>query len=122
MVPAAPVMTWTVNQDNWMWWLLDRNLVRDHQGGKDVVSSARVLDAVITDDPRQFRAACERWEDELDGKRERPRLGLVSCVRSVWGDGWEAAKFTLLWVVLQAVRRFSKRLDTLPDVMKRKIQ
>ncbi len=105
-----------------MWWLLDRNLVRDHQGGKDVVSSARVLDAVITDDPRQFRAACERWEDELDGKRERPRLGLVSCVRSVWGDGWEAAKFTLLWVVLQAVRRFSKRLDTLPDVMKRKIQ
>ncbi|KAJ4155620.1 hypothetical protein LMH87_000856 [Akanthomyces muscarius] len=122
MVPAAPVMTWTVNQDNWMWWLLDRNLVRDHQGGKDVVSSARVLDAVITDDPRQFRAACERWEDELDGKRERPRLGLVSCVRSGWGDGWEAAKFTLLWVVLQAVRRFSKRLDTLPDVMKRKIQ
>lgn len=122
MVPAAPVMTWTVNQDNWMRWLLDRNLDRDRQGGKDVVSSARVLDAVITDDPRQFRAACERWEDELDGKRERPRLGLVGCVRSGWGDGWEAAKFTLLWVVLQAVRRFSKRLDTLPDVMKRKIQ
>ncbi|TQV94008.1 glycerophosphoryl diester phosphodiesterase [Cordyceps javanica] len=91
---SAPVMTWTVNQDNWMRWLLDRNVV------------------------------CAQWEDELDGARERPpRAGLVSRVRSGWGEGLEAAKFALLWVVLQVVTRFSKRLDTLPDVlMKRKLR
>ncbi|OAA37924.1 PLC-like phosphodiesterase, TIM beta/alpha-barrel domain protein [Beauveria brongniartii RCEF 3172] len=121
---GAPVMTWTVNQDNWMRWLLDRNLVQDRRcaGGGVPVAARRVLDAVITDDPRQFREACARWEDELDGTRPRPRLGLVSRVRSGWGEVLEAAKLTLLWVVLQAVTRFSKRLDTLPDVMKRKVQ
>ncbi|KAM3507465.1 hypothetical protein MY11210_007132 [Beauveria gryllotalpidicola] len=119
---AAPIMTWTVNQDNWMRWLLDRNLVQDRRAGAGVPAARRVLDAVITDDPRQFREACARWEDELDGTRPRPRLGLVSRVRSGWGEGLEAAKLTLLWVVLQAVTRFSKRLDTLPDVMKRKVQ
>ncbi|KGQ05347.1 Phosphatidylglycerol phospholipase C [Beauveria bassiana D1-5] len=120
---GAPVMTWTVNQDNWMRWLLDHNLlVHDGRTG-GVPTARRVLDAVITDDPRQFREACARWEDELDGTRPRPRLGLVSRVRSGWGEVLEAAKLTLLWVVLQAVTRFSKRLDTLPDVMmKRKVQ
>ncbi|KAM3467716.1 hypothetical protein MY5147_008651 [Beauveria neobassiana] len=120
---GAPVMTWTVNQDNWMRWLLDRNLlVHDGRTG-GVPTARRVLDAVITDYPRQFREACARWEDELDGTRPRPRLGLVSRVRSGWGEVLEAAKLTLLWVVLQAVTRFSKRLDTLPDVMmKRKVQ
>ncbi|EJP64911.1 glycerophosphoryl diester phosphodiesterase family protein [Beauveria bassiana ARSEF 2860] len=124
---GAPVMTWTVNQDNWMRWLLDRNLLVHDDGrtgaGAGVPAARRVLDAVITDDPRQFREACARWEDELDGTRPRPRLGLVSRVRSGWGEVLEAAKLTLLWVVLQAVTRFSKRLDTLPDVMtKRKVQ
>ncbi|KAM3441407.1 hypothetical protein MY4824_001531 [Beauveria thailandica] len=123
---GPPIMTWTVNQDNWMRWLLDRNLVQDHHGGGGVVQARRVLDAVITDDPRQFRQACARWEDELDGTGPRPSsprlLGLASRVRSGWGEVLEAAKFTLLWVVLQAVTRFSKRLDTLPDVMKRKVQ
>ncbi|KAM3555855.1 hypothetical protein MY1884_005377 [Beauveria asiatica] len=122
---GPPIMTWTVNQDNWMRWLLDRNLVQDHRGGGGGVAQARrVLDAVITDDPRQFREACARWEDELDGTRPRPGPGpgLASRVRSGWGEVLEAAKFTLLWVVLQAVTRFSKRLDTLPDVMKRKVR
>lgn len=105
-----------------MRWLLDRNLAGPRTAQQGKAAAVRVLDAVITDDPRRFRAACERWEDELDGTRARPRTGLVGCVRRGWGDGWEAAKFTLLWVVLQAVRRFSRRLDTLPDVMKRKIQ
>lgn len=101
---SGPVLTWTVNQDNWMRWLLDR----------------RVLDAVITDDPRQFRAVCRVWEDELDGRRERPRVGVVAAARRGCGDGLEALKFALLWVVLHVVTRFSRRLDTLPDVMKRK--
>ncbi|XWW95874.1 hypothetical protein V2A60_003842 [Cordyceps javanica] len=123
---SAPVMTWTVNQDNWMRWLLDRNVVRDGRGtgGGGGAPSVRVLDAVITDDPRHFREVCAQWEDELDGTRERPpRAGLASRVRSGWGEGLEAAKFALLWVVLQVVTRFSKRLDTLPDVlMKRKMR
>lgn len=116
---AAPVLTWTVNDGHWMRWMLDRNLVRDGGGG---VSSRRVLDAVITDDPRQFRAVCEQWEDELDGKKQVSGTGLMKMVKDGWRDGWEAAKYTFVWAMLLVVRRLSKRFDTLPEVVRGKVQ
>ncbi|KAJ6783380.1 hypothetical protein PWT90_06771 [Aphanocladium album] len=120
---TAPVLTWTVNDDRWMRWMLERNIVRD---GKGNLSSRRVLDAVITDDPKRFRDACEVWEDELDGKSRGTGAagvtGLVATARSSVRDGLEAVKYTLIWVLLRGFRTFSRRFDRLPDAMKQKVQ
>ncbi|KAH8178876.1 hypothetical protein LIA77_00395 [Sarocladium implicatum] len=75
------LFVWTVNEERWMRWCIRRNLryrrpvdlnskagyVQDsrHQGQK-------LIDGIITDDPRLLRDVCDRWEDELDGKLTVP--------------------------------------------------
>ncbi|KAH7326186.1 PLC-like phosphodiesterase [Stachybotrys elegans] len=79
------VLSWTVNDEAAMRWCLDRNLQR-RQAGVAATGGARVLDGVITDDPKLFREVCERWEDEQDGKAAPPpKAGLASRVRSSMG-------------------------------------
>ncbi|OAA57696.1 PLC-like phosphodiesterase, TIM beta/alpha-barrel domain protein [Cordyceps fumosorosea ARSEF 2679] len=102
---TAPLLTWTVNRESWMRWLLER-------GG--------VVDGVVTDDPARFRAVCTRWEDEMEAGGAAARARGVSGWWCGWADLLEGVKFALLWVVLQVVARYSRRLDTLPEVMRRK--
>ncbi|KAJ2966939.1 hypothetical protein NQ176_g9909 [Zarea fungicola] len=116
--PTMPIFTWTVNQENWMQWVLNQNRVTARQPARGGISSRRLMDAVITDDPRKFREACATWEDELDGKLAtgKKKGGLAAHIRRGWDDLLEMAKFTVLWVVLFVARRATKRLDTLQDV------
>lgn len=52
---GRPAMAWTVNDESWMEWCVRKNVVNP---------GPRLLDAVITDDPKQFLQVCRRVEDE----------------------------------------------------------
>lgn len=105
-----------------MQWLLNQNRATAGQLASSGSRSRRVVDAVITDDPRKFREACARWEDELDGKLTTGKKNgaLAAHISRGWDDVLEVAKFTLLWVLLFVARRTTKRLDTLQDVSRRR--
>lgn len=64
--------------------LLESSQDEGDEGGDDIQSGLKLIDGVITDDPKLFLEVCEKWEDELDGKRapHNDRLGLVQSMRS----------------------------------------
>ena len=81
-----PVMVWTVNDERWMEWCLRKNAA----GGKGASTTtttlveSRLIDGVITDNPKLFLEVCKRWEDEQD---EQDRLGASRPGRRRGGVG-----------------------------------
>ena len=49
------------------------------QSGAETKKDHRLIDGVITDDPKLFRDVCERFEDELDGKVAAAPVGLLAA-------------------------------------------
>lgn len=89
------LFAWTVNSEWWMEWCIRRNnACRTRSGGSGgqgqgqgqgrSLQGEKLIDGVITDDPELFVRVCERWEDEQDGKLERPRRGVLDkCVAAI---------------------------------------
>jgi phosphatidylglycerol phospholipase C len=117
------LFVWTVNEERWMEWCIRKNLGRRRRrpGQKfegEVVSKMRgdaLIDGVITDDPLLYLKVCERYEDELDGKRERPFRGPIQRI----GDGVKTmyliVTFQLLVMGYHIMRRAQGRFDYLKD-------
>lgn len=59
---GRPLFAWTVNHPRWMRWCIERN-----------ASGAKIMDGVVTDDPKLYLEVCRRYEDEVDGLAVKPR-------------------------------------------------
>lgn len=115
-----PVFAWTVNDEASMEWCIRRNEPqRGEADGKAL--GVRLLDGVITDDPKLFLEVCERWEDELDGRVAPRRRGLARRVRE---GAVMVPQFVFMQVaasMLYILSRFvAHRLDVPEDVRKRR--
>ncbi|KAL6866126.1 hypothetical protein ACO1O0_002228 [Amphichorda felina] len=83
-----PVMAWTVNDERWMEWCIRKNAAakRGPEATTTIATTTKLIDGVITDDPRLFLEVCKRWEDEQDGvavSRPARREGVGGRVRSL---------------------------------------
>jgi len=77
-----PVYAWTVNDERWMEWCIRKNMA---SGGVDGSTLAdKLIDGVITDDPKKFLDVCDRVEDEADGRVPKASKGPVETVKT-WG-------------------------------------
>lgn len=72
------VFAWTVNEERWMEWCIRRNMP-DPAG--EQTQGAKLIDGVITDDPKLFLEVCERWEDEQEGRRVKEQSGVVGGLK-----------------------------------------
>ncbi|KAF7556228.1 hypothetical protein G7046_g6373 [Stylonectria norvegica] len=101
---------WTVNEERWMRWSIRKNLGR----GKRNVGKP-LIDGVITDDPKLYLEVCQRYEDELDGRRAMISRGVVGTVQ----DGMSAACLVVMMQVLimgfHILRRAQGKFDYLKD-------
>lgn len=113
----SPVYVWTVNDERQMEWCIRKNLARGHGEGKAGSGGGQaLLDGVITDDPKLFLEVCRRWEDELDGKVQRRRRGMVSDVTQGTLLALQYLALQVMGTVLYIVWRFVRpRLDLLKD-------
>jgi phosphatidylglycerol phospholipase C len=140
------LFVWTVNDERWMEWCLNKNaqgpvdaaaaaLASSEKGSKalssatdgeepllsssapaDATSHLRLIDGVITDDPKLFLEVCARWEDEQDGTaRPVPRPGPLSVLRTRLADAFGVVYFQAMAGLFYMLMRFYyKRLDQLP--------
>lgn len=74
-----------------------------------------LIDGVITDDPRLYLEVCERYEDELDGKRERKRRGVVKRVEDGVRAMYMVVTIQLLVFTYHFIRRAQGKFDYLKD-------
>ncbi|KAH6899652.1 PLC-like phosphodiesterase [Thelonectria olida] len=115
------LLTWTVNEPRWMEWCIRQNLGSPRKGcgekdDEDAALSATVLiDGVITDDPKLYLQVCERFEDELDGRRVRPETGIVGSVKDTVSAMWTTVMFQFLVMGYYIVRRAQGHFDYLED-------
>lgn len=87
------LFVWTVNSERWMIWCIRKNACRrappsSFNGDKiddtqKSMQGVKVIDGVITDDPKLFLEVCKRWEDEQEGKVEKERAGLRGRLKSL---------------------------------------
>lgn len=78
------VFAWTVNEERWMEWCLRRNAdAATSEQQQQQQQGVKLIDGVITDDPKLFLEVCARWEDEQDGKvvRRASSSGVVGGLR-----------------------------------------
>ncbi|KAH7149557.1 PLC-like phosphodiesterase [Dactylonectria estremocensis] len=117
------LMAWTVNEPRWMEWCIRKNLRRprkdqpqklEGKGESEVIAPA-LIDGVITDDPELYLEVCQRFEDELDGRRVRPQRGLVGWVKDGLAATWQSVTFQVLVMGIYLVRRAQGRFDFLDD-------
>ncbi|KAH7148797.1 PLC-like phosphodiesterase [Dactylonectria macrodidyma] len=125
------LMAWTVNEPRWMEWCIRKNLLRprkdrpktledegedegEDESESDAIAPA-LIDGVITDDPKLYLDVCERFEDELDGKRVRPPRGLIGWVKDGLTATWTSVRFQVLVMGFYLVRRAQGRFDFLDD-------
>ena len=117
------LFVWTVNDERWMEWCIRKNLGRRPRriGSKvegEVVSKMRgdaLIDGVITDDPRLYLEVCERYEDELDGKRERKHRGVMTRLKDGVKTMCLVVTIQLIAMSYHIVRRAQGRFDYLKD-------
>lgn len=106
-----------------MEWCIRKNLGRRPRriGSKvegEVVSKMRgdaLIDGVITDDPRLYLEVCERYEDELDGKRERKHRGVMTRLKDGVKTMCLVVTIQLIAMSYHIVRRAQGRFDYLKD-------
>jgi phosphatidylglycerol phospholipase C len=138
------LFVWTVNDERWMEWCLNRNAqgpveaasgnsseksskvpssandgeepLLSSSASASVTSRLRLIDGVITDDPKLFLEVCARWEDEQDGTvRPKPELGPLSVLRTRLADAFDVVYFQAMAGLFYMLMRFYyKRLDQLP--------
>lgn len=115
-----PVYAWTVNDEYWMEWCIRKNMPSGRSGEKGVGSSVaeKLIDGVITDDPKKFREVCERVEAEVDGKAAKVRKGAVGNVKTWSGLAMQLLVFEIFSRVFFALARWKGRLDY-PSEVKR---
>ncbi|KAF4977847.1 hypothetical protein FZEAL_5690 [Fusarium zealandicum] len=106
------VLTWTVNEPRWMEWCIRQNLGPRRPTSKD---DPAFIDGVITDDPRLYLEVCERYEDELDGKVVRPKMGLAERARDEAKAACMVLLFQVLIIAYHIVRRVQGKFDYLED-------
>ncbi len=75
----------------------------------------RLIDGVITDDPRLYLDVCERFEDEMDGKVIRPKMGLAQKAREEVRAVCSVLFFQVLVMAYHIVRRVQGKFDYLED-------
>ncbi|KPM43082.1 hypothetical protein AK830_g3454 [Neonectria ditissima] len=115
------LLTWTVNEPRWMEWCIRQNLRRPRKGHapKELEGEADVapalFDGVITDDPRLYLEVCEKFEDELDGRRVRPARGLVQRVRDGVNTACTAIMIQVIVMGFHVLRRAQGKFDYLED-------
>lgn len=107
------LLAWTVNEPRWMEWCIRQNLGR--RGGKKGSPAAALIDGVITDDPRLYLDVCDRFEDELDGKVIRPKMGLAQRAREEVRAVCSVLYFHVLVMAYHIVRRVQGKFDYLED-------
>lgn len=71
----------------------------------------RLIDGVITDDPRKFREVCQRMEDEADGEAVRPSKGPVGSVKKWYWLAVQMLIFEVFSRVFFALARWKGRFD-----------
>jgi phosphatidylglycerol phospholipase C len=109
------VFAWTVNEERWMEWCLRRNVdeVSDQQRQQQ---GEKLIDGVITDDPKLFLEVCARWEDEQDGKvvRAARSSGVVGGLRGGLRVVMQLLVFQVIAPLFYFHRRFiAGKLDLL---------
>lgn len=66
------LLVWTVNRERWMRWCIRKNIasrVKTGAGRHALTDThgrgaVKLIDGVITDDPKLYAQVCARWEDE----------------------------------------------------------
>lgn len=121
-----PMFVWTVNDEKSMEWCIKKNMPPKGKGGgaQTQTQGARLLDGVMTDDPKLFLEICERWEDELDGKVAPKKRGLVRRVRDAGTTLREFLVFRAATIFFYVMFRFvfkKKRLDLPKETRLREI-
>ncbi|CAH0004980.1 unnamed protein product, partial [Clonostachys byssicola] len=132
-----PVYAWTVNEERWMRWCIEQNNPADPPGtstpnetkpllgeaspagASPRASTARgvkLIDGVITDDPKLFLEVCQRWEDERDGKVAPAKgPGLVQSFKTGLRSFLQGLMFKVMSTgFFHYNRYFTNRLDLLP--------
>ncbi|KAF7542637.1 hypothetical protein G7Z17_g11398 [Cylindrodendrum hubeiense] len=115
------LLTWTVNEPRWMEWCIRQNILRPREGRgpkefEGVESAAPALiDGVITDDPKLYLEVCEKFEDELDGRRVKPARGLIGWVTDGVSAAWTSVTFNLLVMGFYLLKRAQGQIDYLED-------
>lgn len=124
------VFTWTINEERWMEWCIQKNADGQQKGTSSSSSSGweskfgevggakKLVDGVITDDPKLYLEVCERWEDEQDGKTLRKKLGLYKGLKQRVGGIFQLIMFHVLTTGFYFTRRYQGKFDLLKDVKK----
>ncbi|CAH0059132.1 unnamed protein product [Clonostachys solani] len=132
-----PVYAWTVNEERWMRWCIEQNNPAGSSGtsspsetkpllgenspagastGVSAARGVRLIDGVITDDPKLFLEVCRRWEDERDGKVAPAKgPGLVQSIRTGLATFLQGLMFRVMSTGFFLHNRYiTNRLDLLP--------
>ncbi|KFA62393.1 hypothetical protein S40285_06239 [Stachybotrys chlorohalonatus IBT 40285] len=117
-----PVYAWTVNDEASMRWCIERNVrgpaaAAAGKAGAGALQGQRVIDGVITDNPKLFREVCDRWEDEVDGKAAPPaRRGIADGLRGGLAHFYDRVVIQALILVFYVLQvHVNGRLDFVKD-------
>lgn len=107
-----------------MEWCIRKNM--DSSGkhgvkeGSEMTLEQKLIDGVITDDPKKFREVCGRVEDEIDGKAIKVRKGAVGSVKTWSGLAMQLLVFEIFSRIFFLLARWKGRLDYPHEIKKSK--
>jgi phosphatidylglycerol phospholipase C len=113
------LFAWTVNEVRWMEWCIRKNMSAATTTGQSHVQGPRLIDGVITDDPKLFLEVCDRWEEEADGARQPRRNpdGVVGDLKGSLQVAWQLLFFQVVAPLYYLHRRFiAKKMDLLTEL------
>ncbi|UNI15827.1 Lysophospholipase D gdpd1 [Purpureocillium takamizusanense] len=111
------LFVWTVNTERGMEWCIRQNQSSSSSSSSASSSSLRgprLVDGVITDDPKLYLSVCRRYEDQLDGRATTPTR--PATTRETMGFVMHVIARQLLFKFMFVYRRFwQNKLDYLHE-------
>ena len=99
-----------MNDEHWMEWCIRKNIASSNPNVDKTVAE-KLIDGVITDDPKKFLEVCERVEDEMDGKVVKLKRGPVGNVKKWSGLAMQMLVFEIFSRLFFVLARWKGRFD-----------